>query len=150
MKAKVSSSELLVVNHLQYARLWFWIGVALIMAIVMVSLIKIPAPVSKFMLNDKLLHCAVYACLMGWFGQIFRNRIARLGFAFMFVMMGVVVEFVQGMMPFRHFEVLDMIANASGVLLAWALCHTWVGSILEWFERTVIRSSSSMPVEQAS
>lgn len=139
--SRFATEDLLVIKHLHYARLWFWIGVALIVAIVFMSLIKVPAPVKSVMLNDKLLHCAVYGCLMGWFGQLFRNRTTRFGFAVMFILMGVGVEFLQGLMPHRHFEILDMIANASGVLLAWALSYTWVGSILEWFEKTFIRSS---------
>jgi len=46
------------------------------------------------------------------------------------------MEYAQSMVPARHFEYLDMIANTCGVLLAWALAYTWMGSLLEWFERT--------------
>jgi len=44
--------------------------------------------------------------------------------------MGIGIEFLQAATPTRNFEVLDMIANTSGVVLAWALAYTWVGTIL--------------------
>jgi len=136
------SKDDLVVSHLRYGRLWFWMGIGLIVAIVMMSLIRIPPPVTEILLNDKLLHCAVYACLMGWFGQLFHDKFTLLVFAVLFIVMGATMEVLQSLTPHRKFELLDMIANASGVLLAWALSFTWVGSILEWFERTVLKPPS--------
>ena len=49
--------------------------------------------------------------------------------------MGIGIEFLQGMTATRHFEVIDMVANTSGVVLAWALAYTWVGEVLPWLEK---------------
>ena len=134
----LSPSGLLSVTHLRYTGFWLLIGFSLIAGISFMSLISIPAPVKQFLLNDKLMHVAVYGCLMGWFAQIFRHDLTRLMLGILFVSMGVLIEYIQGMVPHRQFEVLDMIANTSGVVLAWALAYTWMGGLLEWFEKSFL------------
>lgn len=121
-------------GHLRLAPLWLAIGLAMVCAVVVGSLVSIP-PVATFVLHDKAVHLAVYALLTGWFAQIFRHDLARLLIALAFVALGVAVEFLQGMTPSRRFEGLDMIANASGALLAWALSYTRLGRALPTAER---------------
>ncbi|MFK7890689.1 MAG: hypothetical protein AB8B63_07720, partial [Granulosicoccus sp.] len=72
--------------------------------------------------------------LMGWFAQIFRHDLTRLLLALGLAALGIGIEFIQGAVPYRELEVLDMVANVSGVVLAWALAYTWVGNILTWVE----------------
>jgi glycopeptide antibiotics resistance protein len=59
--------------------------------------------------------------LMYWFAQLYAKR---LFYALGFIAMGVALEFIQGMTPYRTFEYFDMVANAAGVLLGWALANT--------------------------
>jgi len=133
-----SPSGLLTARHLKFAPVWLVIGFVLIGFICLMSVISVPAPVKSFLMNDKLMHVAVYGCLMGWFAQIFRHDLMRLGLVAAFIAMGVGMEYVQSMVPSRQFEVLDMIANTSGIVLAWALAYTWLGRTLEWFESTFL------------
>ncbi len=103
------------------------------------SLINPPSSLSlNFTLGDKVGHALAYAVLMGWFIQIFQHSVARLILGALFIGMGVGLEFLQGMVPTRQFEVLDMAANTSGVLLAWLLASTFLGSVLVWFERLAL------------
>ena len=95
----------------------------------------IPIEVKRFVLQDKVMHMSVYACLMGWFAQIYRHDLTRLFLVITFISMGIVIEFLQSMTATRQFELLDMIANTSGVVLAWALGYTWFGSLLSRLER---------------
>ena len=118
--------------------MWLSVGLGLVLCICFLSVISVPAEVKKFLLHDKLLHVAAYGLLMGWFAQIFRRDRSRIFLAIGFVLMGVAIEYVQGQVPTRRFEVLDMIANTSGIMLAWALAYTWMGRILEWFENTFL------------
>jgi len=118
------------VRHLRFKRLWLACGLLLISTVVLASVVKVPAQVSGLLLNDKLMHVFVYACLMGWFSQIFKHDLTRLIFVVVLSAMGIGIEFIQAATPSRQFEVLDMIANTSGVVLAWALAYTWVGTIL--------------------
>lgn len=133
-----SPSGLLTTRHLKFAPLWLVLGFLLIGFICFMSVVSIPAPVKQFLLNDKLMHVGVYGCLMGWFAQIFRHDLTRLGLGAAFVLMGIGMEYVQSTVPSRQFEFLDMIANTCGVLLAWALAYTWMGGLLEWFEKTFL------------
>ena len=142
---------MLAATHLRLARLWLWIGLALIFGICFLSVTSVPGPLRAVLLHDKVMHMVAYAGLMGWFAQIFRHRMTRFLFAAVFVGMGVGIEFVQATVPGRQFELLDMVANTSGIILAWALAHTWMGRILEWFESRVLRvAAAGGPVTVAS
>lgn len=125
-------------RHLRFAPLWLCVGLGLILCISFMSVVSVPAEVKKFLMHDKLLHVAAYGLLMGWFAQIFRRNGTRLLLAIGFVLMGIGIEYIQGQVPSRQFEVLDMIANTSGIVLAWALAYTWMGRALEWFENTCL------------
>jgi len=132
---------MLSVRHLRYRRLWIAVGILLILLVAIFSVISIPGPLKAFMLKDKVLHTLAYAGLMGWFSQIYRHDLTRLLLAAGLVLMGVAIEYVQGMTTTRHFDVLDMVANTSGVLLAWALAYTWIGTLLARFEGLFTRSA---------
>ncbi len=130
---------LFTASHLRYRRLWFAVGVLMVLAVLALSIMSLPAPVEKLMVQDKLLHTIAYAGLMGWFSQIFRHDLTRLILVVGLICMGIGVEFIQGSTAHRNFDVLDMVANTSGVVLAWALAYTWVGNVLPWLEGSVSR-----------
>lgn len=133
-----SPAGMIKVDHLRYSKVWIALGIFLLGTIVFLSVVDIPRSVKSVMLHDKVAHMIAYASLMAWFSQIFKHDLTRVLLAGMFLLLGVGVEFLQALTPTRQFEYLDMVANASGVLLAWALSYTWIGSILEWFERTCL------------
>jgi hypothetical protein len=132
------------IRHLRFRRLWISVGILLLLAVVIGSVMNITPPLKTFMLHDKVLHTLAYACLMGWFAQIYRHDLTRLLLAIGLVMMGTCMEFLQGMTSTRQFDVIDMLANTSGVVLAWALAYTRVGNLLsnaeELFCRKVLRA----------
>ena len=130
MSFDFSTDNLFSIKHLRFKRLWLACGLLLICGVIFASVASVPAQVSRLLLNDKLTHVVVYAGLMGWFSQIFRHDLTRLAFVVLLSGMGIGIEFLQAATPRRQFEVLDMIANTSGVVLAWALAYTWVGTIL--------------------
>ena len=57
---------------------------------------------------------------MLWFSLLYRSGRARLAYGLGFVALGVLLEFIQGTLGYRSFEVADMVANTLGVLLGWA------------------------------
>ncbi len=140
MKFDFTPRAMLSVTHLRFRRLWIAVGILLILLVAISSIITIPAPLKVFMLKDKVLHTLAYAGLMGWFSQIYRHDLTRLLLAAGLVLMGVGIEYAQGMTTTRQFDVLDMVANTSGVLLAWALAYTWIGTLLARFEGLFVRS----------
>ncbi len=125
-----SPNNLFRVRHLRFKRLWLAFGLLLVSGVTYASVASVPQQVTSLVLNDKLTHVVVYAGLMGWFAQIFRHDLTRLIFVFLLIAMGIGIEFLQAANPSRQFEVLDMVANTCGVVLAWALAYTWVGTVL--------------------
>ena len=71
--------------------------------------------------SDKLEHLLAYAPLMFWFCLLYARTQTRIAYALLWIAMGVSLEYIQGQLGYRTFEVEDMIANAIGVLLGWAL-----------------------------
>jgi VanZ family protein len=102
------------------SRKWRGLGVAgawgVLAAIVVLSVMPSP-PSADFESSDKVGHLAAYGVLMLSFSLLYEKRRAPMAAAFIGV--GVALEFVQGALGYRSFEVADMAANALGVLLGW-------------------------------
>lgn len=94
---------------------WGWAA-----AIVWLSLAP-SLPEAEFAYGDKAGHLAAYGLLMFWFAQLYLTGKARIAYAAGFVALGVVLEFAQGALVYRSYDVDDMYANAVGVALGWAL-----------------------------
>lgn len=125
-------------NILRYRILWLFIGYAMIAFVVMQSLTSSPVSVG-FELSDKIYHVVGYFGLMGWFVQIYHDRRWQLLWGLFFVAMGISLEFLQDMGGVRHFELNDMIANTTGVMIAWLLSGTAFSSCLLWMERIIFQ-----------
>ena len=108
------------VRPITLRRTWRAIGVGLILLVIWLSLTPRPIeiPVEQ---GDKLGHLAAYGTLMFWFAQLGARRRTRLGYAVGFIALGIALELAQGLTDYRVFEVADMIANATGVLLGWII-----------------------------
>lgn len=89
--------------------------------------------------SDKVEHLAAYTGMSFWFGLLYVRRRRQLGFALGFILMGVIIEFLQGMTDYRDFEVADMVADAAGAFLGFALLRTPLGNALVWVERFLDR-----------
>jgi VanZ family protein len=94
---------------------WGWAA-----AIVWLSLTPSP-PEVDIAHGDKLGHLLAYGLLMFWFSQLYLERKARIAYAVGFIAMGVGLEFLQGQLGYRTYEVFDMYANTLGVALGGAL-----------------------------
>ena len=58
---------------------------------------------------------------MFWFCLLYAGKQTRIAYAVLWIGMGVSLEYAQGLLAYRTFDIDDMIANAIGVLLGWAL-----------------------------
>jgi len=98
-------------------------AICITLAIWVLCLIPITQPLPG---SDKLHHFAAYAALMlVWrlsMGASSLSVQVRLAIALM--LMGVAIECAQGLTPYRSFEWADAAANATGVLIGWALANT--------------------------
>ena len=78
--------------------------------------------------SDKLGHFIAYAGLMFWFSALDRRWRARLGYAALWIGLGVALEFAQRATGHRGFELADMAANALGVAAGAAAASILFGS----------------------
>ena len=115
----MSSSE---TAPLKYFRLWWILGWAWVALVWYLSLTaKPPLPELDVPFADKYGHFLAYGWLMGWFGNIYFRKHARLVFAAAFILMGIGLEFLQDMGEARMFEYYDMLANTAGVFIGFIL-----------------------------
>lgn len=97
-------------------RLWWaagWLGIAITF---LVSLLP-PALDEHSGHADKIVHLAGYAVLTFWWAQLILVRRWKLAVAV--VLLGVVIELLQGLTPDRKPDILDVLANSAGVLTGW-------------------------------
>ena len=113
-------------DDLKYLALWQAGGYVLVLLIVYLSVTSNPVDIGPtFDFKDKVYHVAAYFLLMAWFVQIYRDAFVRYVIAAMFILMGVLMEFVQSFDPARYYEFGDMLANTAGVIFGF-----WFSSCL--------------------
>lgn len=118
-------------SELRFGRLWLLIGYGLIALIVYLSVTSSPVEVDTGLpYQDKLFHMLAYFTLTGWFVQLYPSRRHINVWALVFVLMGLLLEYVQSFDPQRTAEFADMIANTIGVTLGYALSATPLRSAL--------------------
>lgn len=100
---------------------WLAAGWLLLAAVIILSVIKIPQPVAVPE-SDKLSHLFAYAVLMYWWGMLQPDR--RTAWLLFLPLLGLTLEGVQSLMPYRYFEWLDAVANLLGVFLGYSLLYT--------------------------
>jgi VanZ family protein len=94
------------------------LGWAMVAAIVWLSLVP-NAPELDIAQGDKLGHLAGYGAITFWFCALYSSSRVRLAYAAGFAAMGIALEVVQGMLGYRTYDPIDMLANTLGVLLGW-------------------------------
>lgn len=99
-------------------RAWQAIGGALIILVIYLSVAPLPLEIPGPQ-GDKMGHALAYGVLMAWFAQIERARGGRIVYAMAFAAMAIALEFVQGVLPNRMFDVNDMVAGAIGIGIGW-------------------------------
>ena len=117
--------------------LWLGVGWLGVGVVTYFSLVPDP-PKIDLEEGDKLQHLVAYASLMIWFAQVRASGAERRITALLLVVMGVALEFVQGMTGYRFMSIADMAANTAGVAVGWLAApprlpnaFTWVASMLD-------------------
>ncbi|MES2202169.1 MAG: VanZ family protein [candidate division FCPU426 bacterium] len=110
---------------LRYTPLWLALGWAYVGLILYLSLIFNPPHLAEFEQSDKLKHLLAYALLMFYFFQLYENKRLLLVHALVFVILGGLIELLQGLGGVRSMEFFDFLADAAGVVLGF-----WLGTYL--------------------
>ncbi len=118
---------------LTWFSLWFAVGCGLVGLVVYLSLTPDPIQTPGIEFGDKIGHYLAYFSLVFWFSQLYLNpRHGRL--FLLFVLMGVLLEFVQAQTGYRTFQYADMAANTFGALCGWSLARTRCSQILLYID----------------
>ncbi len=125
---------------LRFWRWWLVLGLLMVLIVVYLSLANVRLPQVPSSAGDKFNHLIAYGVLAGWFGQLFTARKRILLLAFL-VLLGILLEVLQGMTPYRYFDWFDAVANTLGVLTAMLALHFGADKILLWFESRYLKAS---------
>ena len=116
--------------RLRYRWIWLLLGWALVLLVTSASLtpgVELP----RVSFADKLAHAGAYFLLMIWFAGLYaRGR--HVFVAAGLLALGATLEVIQGQLPYRMFDPLDMLANASGVAIGFGLSF-WL--LAGWCQR---------------
>jgi VanZ family protein len=97
---------------LRLKRLWLFVGILLLSAVAIVSLVPVPATG----INDKWAHLLTYAMLSGWFALLADSRRELMGYGVALIAYGALLEWLQGQTGYRYAELADFYANSLGVV----------------------------------
>jgi glycopeptide antibiotics resistance protein len=86
-----------------------------------------------------------YTWLMFWFAQIYRSTATRLWLAMVFIVLGIALEYLQGLTDYRGFEFSDMFINAFGVALGLLLARSPLQNGIATFEKAFTKWLSPNP-----
>ena len=103
-------------------RIWWVVGWLQVVALLIATLwpaVALPGPEG----SDKLVHLASFGWLMFWFAQVVVQRRWRL--VLLLIGYGALIEVLQFFSGYRHGDGWDLLADSSGVFVAWAVV-LWV------------------------
>ncbi|MGH8653299.1 MAG: VanZ family protein [Gammaproteobacteria bacterium] len=134
----------MMTHRFKFFHRWLAMGYGLILLVISLSLTPfppdIPLPDILKENGDKLGHGMAYAMLMVWFAWLYPNLRTRLGYAAGFVVLGIALEFAQGLTEYRAFELADMSADAVGVALGWITALPPLPNLLVLIERGLLKA----------
>ena len=125
-------------KELRYKGIWRSIGYLIALSIIVLSLIPNPERITPFSASDKLLHVLAYAFSMFWFGLCFnRDKLLIIGAGL--IILGIILEIIQGQTGYRTMNLYDIIANCLGVFIGLILSFSRVSRSLQHIEKRFLK-----------
>ena len=91
--------------------------------------------------TDKLMHLAGYATLMFWWAQLYLGMSERVRVGAALILLGIVIEWLQGLTPTRDPDAWDVLANTTGILLGGWIAYR-SANLLQLWTRYALKSRS--------
>lgn len=102
--------------------MFLMLGWLMVVTVFLLSLLPLSLPQGDISGSDKVGHYLAYFLLTFWFLHLYEKP---LYVVLAFMMMGVVIEWLQSLTGYRYYEIADIIANSAGVLSAWMLLYVF-------------------------
>jgi len=122
---------------LRYPKLWLGFGWALLIAVTVGSLLPGVDRLNVDM-HDKVMHFSSYFLLMIWFAGLYERTRHYFVIALILVALGIALDLMQGQMPYRQFDLLDIVANTAGVMSGFILALFAMGGWCLRIERWLL------------
>ena len=123
---------------LEFRRLWLVIGFGFVLFVIYLSLTP-DRPHIDVPQAWKFGHVLAYTWLMLWYAQIYASIATRVAIAILLCLLGVSLEYLQGMTDYRTFAYFDMGLNACGVAIGFMLALTPLQFALRTVENLLLR-----------
>jgi hypothetical protein len=126
-------------GRLHWHTWWVLLGALIMGWTLWMALTPDPGITLTFPYGDKLLHATTFCSLMGWWGNVYRERRPRGWAALGCLAFGIFIEFAQWLDPPRDADALDVVADGIGILVALMLLRTPLASVLASLEAWSVR-----------
>ena len=117
-------------GRLRWHKAWVVLGGLIMAWTLWMALTPDPGITLVFPYGDKLLHAITFTCLMGWWGNVYRDRRPRAWAALGCLAFGILIEFAQWLDPPRDADAFDVLADGIGVVIALGLLRTPLARVL--------------------
>jgi VanZ family protein len=104
---------------LRFPWLWLILGWLLVIGVCVGSLMP-GSGIPNIRMGDKFVHAGSYFLLMIWFAGLYARR-RHFIIAIVLVVLGFVLDALQGTLPSRSFDMWDVAANTAGIAVGWAV-----------------------------
>ena len=123
---------------LRFKNIWRLIAYLIILTIIVLSLIPDPEKITPFHASDKIMHALAYAFAMLWFGFCFKGKKLFISAAAL-ILLGIVLEIVQGQTGYRTMDFYDGVADCVGVFTGLMLSFSRLSNALQYFEQRFLK-----------
>ncbi len=127
---------------MHYRRFWLLLGWVYVLLVLYGSLSRVPDIDIPFDNTDKLIHFVMYFILAGWFVQLYNRLSQRIVILGCTILLGLIIELLQGLTTYRSFDMLDALANSIGAISAFLLAGTSMALLLEHFDNWLYQQSN--------
>ena len=126
--------------ELRYAWRWQLAGFLLLIFVMIAAMVpEMPFEnlVLQFKISDKVLHIVAFTILAVWFsGQYEKRSYWRIAMGL--IAFGILIELIQGTVSYRRSEWLDLVGDASGIVIGLLIAFLGIGGwsrrVEQWFE----------------
>ncbi|WP_372655555.1 VanZ family protein [Halobacteriovorax sp.] len=121
-------------KELKLLKLWLFIGLSYIAVIFYLCLKRTEPSIPPFQHIDKVIHFSAYFLMMSYFVQITKKESYKNIFI-IFFLIGVLIELLQLMSGYRSFELLDILANTTGLVIGLVTFGKFFSNIILYIEK---------------
>lgn len=126
---------------LRYAYFWLSVGIALLVTVLVLAVAPTGRISAVMFLNDKTAHFCAFLLLMLWFCGVYRLRLTP-WVALGLLCFGLLIEYLQSLVPYRFAEWADAAYDLGGILAGWFLAILGVRHWATFLEARLFKQKS--------